>query len=75
MSENGFRIFIGGPQGIQAAEAPPGAEEACDLMAADGVPPQRAADMALAAHREGKDPAAFARHFVRLRKAMRERPA
>ena len=44
---------------------------AYDIMTADGVPPQTAADMAAAAERLGKDPVAAAEHFVRLRKSMR----
>ena len=71
MSENGFRVFIAGPLETRVAEAPPGVEEAYDLMTADGVPPQEAADMATAAHRAGRDPVAFARHFTGLRKKMR----
>lgn len=67
-----FRVFIAGPLETLVAELPAGVEEAYDLMAADGVPPQQAADMAMAAHRAGKDPAAFARHFTGLRKAVRE---
>jgi hypothetical protein len=67
----GFRIFIAGPRETQAVEAPPGVEEAYDLMTADGVPAQQAADMAMAAHRGGKDPVAFARHFTGMRKRMR----
>jgi hypothetical protein len=46
-------------------------EEAYDLMAADGVPAQEAADMALAASRSGRDPVAFAAHFVRMRGVAR----
>ena len=45
--------------------------EAYDIMVADGVPPQGAADMAAAAERAGKDPVAWARHFVKLRGSLR----
>ena len=44
---------------------------AYDIMTADGVAPQTAAEMAAAAERSGKDPVAFAEHFTRLRKAAR----
>jgi len=71
VSEDAFRIFIAGPRETQVVEAPPGVEEAYDLMTADGVPPEQAADMATAAHQAGKDPAAFARHFTGLRQGMR----
>lgn len=67
----GFRIFVAGPGETQLVEAPPGVEEAYDLITADRVPPQQAADMAMAAHRAGKDPVVFARHFVSLRKSAR----
>lgn len=71
MTVTGFRVFIAGPRETRVIEAPPGVEEAYDLMTADGVPPQEAADMAMAAHRAGKDPVAFARHFAGLRQRMR----
>ena len=64
-------MFVASPSEIQCVEAPPGVEEAYDLMVADGVPPQRAADMACAASRAGKDPVEFARHFVKLRQKVR----
>lgn len=71
MSDSVFRIFVAGPRETRAVEAPPGVDEAYDLMTADGVPPRQAADMALAAHRAGKDPVAFALHFTGLRRGMR----
>lgn len=43
-----------------------------DIMTADRVPAQQAADMALAAERAGKDPVAFAEHFVRQRRELRK---
>jgi hypothetical protein len=46
---------------------------AYDIMVADRVPIRTAADMAVAAERDGKDPVAFAEHFVRLRKTLRAR--
>ena len=70
MSES-FRVFVASPREIQCIDAPPGVEEAYDLMVADGVPPQRAADMAVAAARDGREPVAFARHFIKLRAAVR----
>lgn len=66
-----FRIFIAFPDHIAVAEAAPGVEEAYDLMVADGVPAQQAADMAVAAAKSGRDPAAWARHFVRVRQESR----
>jgi hypothetical protein len=44
---------------------------AYDIMTADGVPPQKAADLAVAAERSGRDPVAFAEHFTRLRDSVR----
>ena len=67
-----FRVFVASPREIQCAEAPPGVEEAYGLMVADRVPPQRAADMAMAASQSGKDPVAFAQHFVKVRQQLRE---
>jgi hypothetical protein len=69
---DGFRVFMVGPAETQVLEPPPGVEEAYDLMVADQVPAQTAADLAMTAHRGGKDPVAFARHFVSLRQGLRE---
>lgn len=44
---------------------------AYDIMTDDGFPPEEAGRFALAAERQGRDPEAFARHFVKLRKAAR----
>lgn len=44
---------------------------AYDILAADGVPPQQAADMAVAAERDGRDPVAWAEHFAELRRSIR----
>lgn len=52
----------------------PGVEEAYDLMVADRVPSQQAADMAVAAAKDGRDPVAWARHFVELRQSLRKMP-
>lgn len=49
----------------------PSMSAAYDLMTDDGVPPQKAADMAVAAERSGRDPEEFARRFVRLRREFR----
>jgi hypothetical protein len=67
----GFRIFVASPGEILCLEAPPGVEEAYDLMVADGVPARRAAGMAVAAFKSGRDPVAWARHFVSVRQAVR----
>jgi hypothetical protein len=44
---------------------------AVDILVDDGCPAGRAAQMAVAAERDGKDPEAFARHFLKLRGALR----
>ena len=44
---------------------------AIDILTDDDVPTERAGELVIAAKRAGKDPEAFARHFVRLRKAYR----
>lgn len=66
-----MRIFVAFPGGLQIAESPPGVEEAWDLMYADGVPAGTAAELAMAAARSGRDPVAWAQHFVGLRKVLR----
>jgi hypothetical protein len=50
----------------------PEVSRAYDIMTADQVPAETAASMAVAAGRGGKDPVAFAEHFVNLRKMLRE---
>lgn len=44
---------------------------AFDVLLADRVPAEKAADIVAACVRDGKDPLAFAKHFVTLRKATR----
>jgi len=61
------RVFIARPGEIQCVQASAAVSQAYDLMVADRVPAQTAADMATAAERSGKDPVAFARHFIKLR--------
>ena len=65
------RVFIAGSDHVRCVQASDAVSRAYDLMAADGVPAQTAADMATAAERSGEDPVAFARHFVRLRHVAR----
>jgi len=66
-----FRIFVTSPRETVCVEAPPGVEEAYDIMVAGRVPAQQAADMAVAASKSGRDPVAWARHFVEVRQAIR----
>lgn len=65
-----FRIFVAGAE-IQCAEAPAGTEEAMDIMLADSVPMDTAAKLAVAAGKTGRDPVAFAQHFVQVRREFR----
>lgn len=44
---------------------------AYDILADDGMSPEQAATMVVTAERSGRDPVAFARHTVKLRKALR----
>lgn len=54
---------------IQEVQLSEPVSRAYDIMIANGVPPQTAADLAAAAERGGKDPVAFAEHFVKLRRS------
>jgi hypothetical protein len=56
---------------MRALGASDGVIAAYDILADDGMTPQQAAEMAVSAERQGKDPVAFARHLVKLRKALR----
>ena len=67
-----MRVFIAFPGEIAVVEPAPGVEEAWDLMAADRVPLELAARLAVAAARSGRDPVAWARNFVELRQSLRE---
>lgn len=52
---------------------PPDVVAGLDLLVDDGMPVDKAADLVVAAHRDGRDAEAFARHLLRLRRAARER--
>lgn len=45
--------------------------DAYDILAADGMPADKAADLAAGAERNGMDPVAMARKTVRLRQSLR----
>lgn len=45
---------------------------AYDIMTADRVPPQQAAEMAVGCERDGRDPVAWAEHFVQVRRSLRD---
>lgn len=51
--------------------ASPAVSAAYDLLTDDGMSPDKAADLAVAAERSGRDPEAFARHTVKLRRSLR----
>ncbi len=70
----GFRIFVAGAEDVVVLTPAPGVEEAYDLMVADRVPAQQAADMAVAAAKSGRDPVAWAKHFVEMRQLLRKMP-
>lgn len=42
-----------------------------DLLTDDGMDADKAAPLLMAAHRDGRDAEAFARHLLKLRKAVR----
>lgn len=67
------RVFVAGAGQVQVIQASQAASDAYDLMIADGVPPQQAADLAVGADRDSRDPVAWARHFVSLRRSLRGR--
>ena len=65
------RLFIARNGEIEVIDIPESVLTAMDVMLADAVPMSRAAQLCWAAHRSGRDPVAFAAHFVKLRKAIR----
>jgi len=71
---NPIRVFVAWPHEIVVVTPEPGVEEAYDIMVADRVPPQTAADMAVAAAKNGRDPVAWAKHFVEVRQQIRDMP-
>jgi hypothetical protein len=50
---------------------PPDVAAALDLLVDDGMPVERAAELVVAAHKDGRDAEAFARHVLKLRRALR----
>lgn len=52
--------------------ASPAVSAAYDLLTDDGMPPDKAADLAVTAERSGRDPEAFARHMVKVRRSLRK---
>ena len=66
-----LRVFVVGAGGTEVLDVPEGVEIAYDLLTFDGMSPDKAADIAVAAHRGGTDPVAMARKLIRLRKAAR----
>ncbi|HXJ27483.1 MAG TPA: hypothetical protein VNH17_17350 [Streptosporangiaceae bacterium] len=65
------RFFMARNGEIEVVDIPDSVSAAMDIMTADRVPADRAAELCWAAHRSGRDPEAFARHFVELRRAIR----
>lgn len=47
-------------------------DAAVDILVDDGMGVEKASEMSVSAWRSGRDPEAFARHLVKLRKAARE---
>ena len=50
---------------------PPSASAAYDILTDDGMDPDKAADLSMMAYRSGRDPEAFARKIVSLRRGFR----
>ena len=51
--------------------APPSVIAAADILEDDGISYEKACEIAVAAHRSGRDPEEVARHMVKLRAAIR----
>ena len=73
-----FAVNTGGTASVLSPEdhlrlmgISPAQSAAYDILADDGADMEKWAPMLLAAERDGKDPEAFARHCVKLRKAAR----
>lgn len=49
----------------------PSLDRGLDLLLADGMPDDKAAQLMLACVAEGRDPEQFARHVIKLRRAIR----
>jgi hypothetical protein len=62
LSVNGLLALMGVPPAVSAAY---------DLLTDDGMAPDRAAELAMTAHRTGRDPEELARKVVRLRRGLR----
>ena len=67
-----LRFFIVDPRGsAMAVDIPDDVAAGLDLLHADGMADDKAAELLWAANRSGRDAAGFAAHLVELRKAFR----
>jgi hypothetical protein len=74
-ADRGLRFFLAHADGqVDVIEISAAVSAAMDILLDDRVPEERAAALAVAAERSGRDPEAFARHFVELRQAWRGAP-
>lgn len=66
------RFFMASPNGaITAVAIPVDVDAGMDLLLADGMDGEKAAEMMWAANRDGRDALAFAEHLIMLRRAFR----
>ena len=72
VSRSGTVTEISPEEHVELMGATPAISAAYDLLTDDGMSPQKAADLAVACERSGRDPEAFARHLIKLRKAVRQ---
>ncbi len=56
---------------LRATGASPAVIAGLDLLVDDDMPADKAARLLIAAERQGKDPEAFARHLLTLRRELR----
>jgi sirohydrochlorin ferrochelatase len=72
VASDGAATEMSAHQRLEHIGVSPAVSAAYDLLADDGMPPEDAARMAVAAERGGRDPEAFARHLRKLRRAWRD---
>lgn len=71
VGNNGETRSLSQDERLRLMGVSPPVSAAFDLLTDDDMPADRAAEMAVGAERLGKDPEAFARHLLKLRKAYR----
>lgn len=73
VSPSGETAILSVEEATALIGCPPSVSAAYDLLTDSGMSPDKAAELAVAAYRSGRDPEAFARHVARVRRQAQAR--